>query len=137
MKAKRFFLVCLFSSLSSLVSPVASAQELQVGLERSLGGASVRAALYLGDPGPGYRLTYCRPRHGASDRYRTVARRVWVPGTVERIWIDPVYETRYDACGRPVRILICEGTWKDIERPGHYEIRYVRVWTPTRWSSCP
>ncbi len=128
MKAKRFFLVCLFSSLLSLASPVASAQELNACFGESLEGSNVRAAPYLGRP------TYGHRGYGAFQRYRTVVRRVWIPGTVERVWIEPVYETRYDACGRPIRILVCEGTWKDIERPGHYAIRYVRVWTPARWS---
>ncbi len=66
--------------------------------------------------------------------YKNVPKRVWIPARYERVWIEPVYETRYDECGEPYRVLVCNGYWKKVYVAGCYETRYVKVWMPGRWS---
>ena len=67
--------------------------------------------------------------------WKTVEQQVWVPGACERVWIDPVYRTCYDACGRPYRVLVSAGHWQTVERPGHYETKLVQVFEPGHWVS--
>ncbi len=66
-------------------------------------------------------------------RYVLEKRRVWVAGTKRKVYVEPVYETRYDDCGRAYQVLICEGHYRVIRDPGCYEIRRVRVWRPGFW----
>lgn len=85
---------------------------------------------------------YCKPApvrrlihsgHWVPGHYETVERQVWIPGTCEKLWIEPCYETRYDSCGRPYRVLVAAGHWTTVETPGHYEIRCVQVWVEGCW----
>ena len=76
-------------------------------------------------------------RHGSRDKqfilsfgshrrvpHRVIyTRRVYVPGYHEKRWIEPIYETRYDSCGRAYEVLIREGCYERIWVPGHYETR--------------
>lgn len=62
--------------------------------------------------------------------WETVVERVWVPGTCDRVWVEPVFVTRYDACGRPYQACARAGYWNTVQRPGHYEERTQRVWRP-------
>lgn len=55
-------------------------------------------------------------------------RKVWVPGRRERVWAPPTYETRYDACGEPYRVLVVEGHWEETESPGYWETTKEKVW---------
>lgn len=50
-------------------------------------------------------------------------RRVYVAGYYEKRWLEPVYETRCDSCGRSYQVLIREGCYERIWVPGHYETR--------------
>jgi len=83
--------------------------------------------------------------HGASrgrlwspGHYELVREPVWIPGCSERVWAEPVFEWRRDACGRLFRVELRAGYWKNISRPGHYEYRSRRVWRPGHWSPrCP
>jgi hypothetical protein len=68
-------------------------------------------------------------------RYETVAQQVWVPGRTRQVWCDAVYDTCYDACGRPYRRCVSQGYWKTIQEPGCYETRYVQVWREGYWAS--
>lgn len=56
------------------------------------------------------------------------APRFWVPGhyetRCEKIWIEPRYEWRHDACGRA--FLACVA-------PGHFVTREVKVFVPGHW----
>ena len=64
--------------------------------------------------------------------YESVPHSVYVPGRREKIWIDPIYEDRFDACGQRTRVLVQGGGWKVIEHPGHYETRFEQVWVSGR-----
>ena len=46
----------------------------------------------------------------------------------QRKWIEPVYTTAYDNCGKPVVTCAQEGFFKDCFFPARYEDRYVKVW---------
>ncbi len=84
-------------------------------------------------------------RHGGYDRcetrvfvpgcYETVAQQVWVPGRVSQVWCEAVYDTCYDACGRPYRRCVSQGYWKSVQSPGCYETRYVQVWREGYWTT--
>lgn len=52
-----------------------------------------------------------------------VHERVWVPGCSRRVWVPPVYETRYDGCGRPYVVEVACGHRETIHEPGYYELR--------------
>lgn len=67
--------------------------------------------------------------------YESVGEQVWVPGSCERVWSPPIFETRYDCYGRPYQICRAPGHWQTVERPGHYETRTVRVWRPAHWQT--
>jgi hypothetical protein len=63
----------------------------------------------------------------------TVMRHVWVPGRIERVWVEPVFELRLGSCGERIRVCVASGYWRTIQHPGHYELRPVRVALPGRW----
>lgn len=58
---------------------------------------------------------------------------VWVPGGWTEVWCEPVYATRYDACGRPYPVLVQPGHYRRVEQPGRFETRCVQVWRPGYW----
>lgn len=114
----------------------ASAQE-HFGLSRTalgvtvgarIGPASVRVGLGRG----GYVSSRrCAPvRVWVPGCYETAVERVWVPACRERRWIEPVLETRYDACGNAYRVVVCSGRWEWVDVPGRYDSRTVRRWVP-------
>ena len=95
---------------------------------------------YHGGRGPvvaGYApRAYCPPaRVFVPGHYATVEREVWVPAFREKVWVEPVYTTRYDPCGRPLRVLACDGRWTVRVVPGHYERRCERVWVPAGYEA--
>lgn len=73
------------------------------------------------------------PRYGG--HWETIVERVWVPGACDRVWIAPIYDTRYDSCGRPIQVCVRAGYWDTVQRPGYYEDRTRRVWREAGWSS--
>lgn len=58
------------------------------------------------------------------------------PERCERVWVEPLYDTRYDDCGRPYRVLVRDGYWREVTVPARYETRHVEVWVPGRWEEC-
>ena len=84
----------------------------------------------------GHRVTArtCAPRKvWVPGRYEVQMRKVWVEGHNRKVWVEPVYETRFDACGRPFRVLIAEGHYRLVREPGCYQNRRVKVWRPGFW----
>ncbi len=69
-----------------------------------------------------------RPSIWTPGHYETVYERAWIPASKQRIWIEPVYATRYDSCGRSYRVIVESGCWRWVETPGHYESRPVNRW---------
>ncbi|HLX63354.1 MAG TPA: hypothetical protein VKX17_18940 [Planctomycetota bacterium] len=76
-----------------------------------------------------YRGGYCAPRIWGDGCYDRVLQHVVVcPERTERIWVEPVYQTTYDSCGKPVVTCVHEGFFRDVCYRARYEDRYVRVW---------
>jgi len=127
-------------ALALLAAPAAHASDLSVGLV--LGGEHGQVELSYGGRGYGYGHRpsvvrgcalhrHCYPtRIFIPGHYETVERSVWIPATREKVWVDAVYATRHDPCGRPYRVLVCEGRWTVRVHPGHYETRCERVFVP-------
>lgn len=73
----------------------------------------------------------CSPgRFWVPGHYVTRQQKVWIPASKKKVWIDPVYETRYDACGRPYQVRSRGGGWTVQVTPGHFETRCTKVWVP-------
>jgi len=58
------------------------------------------------------------------------------PARTERVWIQPVYGTRYDACGRAHRVVVRAGHWDTFTIPARYETRARRVYREGHWQAC-
>jgi hypothetical protein len=83
-------------------------------------------------PSP-YRGGYVARRVWVPGHYETVRQCVFVPGQVQRVWVEPVYEWRIGTCG--VRyVCVRAGYWRSIQLPGHYETQRVRVYREGHWS---
>ncbi len=74
-------------------------------------------------------------RHWVPGHYEWVDRRIWIPGRTERVWMQPVYEWRYDWCGNQYQVMVRAGYWRDVCHPGHYEWRKERVYRPGYWTT--
>ncbi len=140
MKNRLAFLFSLLAAVP-LLGAVGEAQRRSpresYGARATLAARSqpVRATAYRGRSTRGYGVRDRLPaqRVWVPGRYEHVSDRVWVPGGLERIWIEPVYRTEFDACGNAIRVLVRAGCWRDVPRPGRYEVRTRRVWVPGRW----
>jgi hypothetical protein len=93
---------------------------------------------YSNGPSPSYgRGPGARYRHGPArwvpGHHRTVCRQVWVPGFVERVWVEPVFVRRYDVLGRPYQVCVSDGHYEMVQRPGRYETRQFKVWVDGCW----
>jgi len=108
-----------------------------VFLAAEAGAQSIRASTYSGPAAAwtshGRRPSYESSRVWIPGRSETTYERVWVPGRTERVWVDPEWSIRIDACGRAVRVLVCAGHWERVHRPGHYELQPRTRWIPGRW----
>ncbi|MEQ1895345.1 MAG: hypothetical protein ABL998_22630 [Planctomycetota bacterium] len=121
-----------------------------------LSPALLCAALFLAASEPAAQRLVLASGHGPTVRvsphasYSHASRRTWVPGhsetrcaqvwvpaACERVWIEPVFELRVDACGNRVRVQLCAGYWTTIQHPGHYETREQQVWIPGHYASRP
>jgi hypothetical protein len=76
---------------------------------------------------------YPAPKVWVPGHYEQRCEQVWVPGCTQKVWVEPVYELRYDSCGRAFRFCVAGGHWKTVGAPGHYETRTVSVWVPDCW----
>jgi len=61
-------------------------------------------------------------------RFETQTQRVWVPGRVRQVWVQPVYDAYCDLFGNTRSRLIRAGYYETIQDPGCYENRRVQVW---------
>jgi len=83
---------------------------------------------------PGYRVRN-RCARWIPGHYETVRERVWVPGRVQRVWFEPAYEWRRDACGRAILACVSVGHYEMVRQPGRYEYRDAQVWVAGCWRS--
>jgi len=62
--------------------------------------------------------------------------KVWVPGYWEKVWVEPVYETRtVHRRGRTFeeRVLVSEGYWKQVWTDGYFRMERQVVRVPGHW----
>jgi hypothetical protein len=111
----------------ALLADLAPAQGLSVRFGKHSKRSSV--SLTLGLPAP-----HCAPaRVWVEGCYEVRVERVWVDGCERQEWVAPCYETRWDSCGRRVKVLVRAGYWRTVREPGRFENREVRVWRPGYW----
>jgi hypothetical protein len=79
-----------------------------------------------------YRSHY-RHARWVPGHYQTVRERVWVPGCVQRVWVEPRYGWRRDSYGRTYRRCISKGHYAMVEQPGRFEYLDAQVWVDGCW----
>ncbi len=121
--------LCMAFAMSS--KSAFAAARFDVGVGVGVGVGPVYTAPVYTAPAPVYTApVYTAPATAEGGHYETRAQSVLVaPATVERRWVEPVYETRYYA-GRPQAVCVSEGGWRQFSTPARYETRYVQVWVP-------
>jgi len=101
---------------------------------------------YRGYPRPVYpvypvypvRPVYPVGQYYISGYYETRTETVLVePERIERVYVQPVYETRQDATGKPLVVMVADGYYRDVVIPAKYATREVRVWIPGYWATTP
>jgi hypothetical protein len=128
-------LASLVIALTVGAATMAPAQASDVGFK--VQGKHGSLSFHVGGGHPAPRPVAYAPRDWVPSHYETVQERVWVPGHEERVWIAPVYEWRYDACGRAIRVCVQPGYWNTICTSGHYETRPRQVWVEGGWRARP
>lgn len=87
--------------------------------------------------GRGHAGQACGQRIYVAGHHTWVTERVCIqPARTNRVWVDDVYQVRYDACGTPYRVLVRRGHWKHVQVPARYENRQVRRWVAGGWRTC-
>ncbi|MEZ6013502.1 MAG: hypothetical protein R3F49_00180 [Planctomycetota bacterium] len=126
-------------ALAALLAAPAAAQrrtEWQIGVGHQTERAHIGVS--VGSRGvqvnAGYRERGRQPvvrhRPEPAGRWETRCERVWVPGAIRKVWVPPIYATRYDHCGRPYQVEVRCGFWDTIQEQGCWESRETRVWVP-------
>ena len=137
MKLRSLFGILTMALALGLERPT-HAQEVQVSLGRPSSGVSASFGLRRGRPYGvariGYGRSYGRSRTWVAGCYVDRRQKVWIDGYRDRVWDEPIYETRYDDCGNRVQVLIRAGCWRWVDVPGRWEWRTNRVWQPGHWS---
>jgi hypothetical protein len=126
-------------ALAALLAAPAAAQrrtDWQLGVGHGTGHGHV--GVVIGSRGvqvsAGYherqRAPVYSPRPVSSGRWETRTERVWVPGASRKVWVPPIYRTRYDHCGHAYQVQVRPGYWDTIQEQGCWEHRDTRVWVP-------
>ncbi len=111
---------------------VPSARASDFGVQ--IHGKKGSIAFHIGNGHP-----YPAPRPVATQRewvpghFETVEDRVWIQARSERVWVEPVYQWRYDACGRATRVCVQPGYWNTVCAPAHFETCPRQVWIEGFW----
>ena len=117
--------------LAAALAPNAKAGtdfELRFGKNTSHGSFTI--ALSNGNSG----ARDCEPRRTwVPGHFETRDEKVWVDGREQQVWVAPVYDWRYDQCGRPYRVQLEVGHWTCVRSAGHFECRKVQVWVAGGW----
>ena len=119
-------LASLFLGLTFAAVGAAPAQAGDLSLQ--VHGKKGSIGIHLGSgPHSGRPVGYAH-REWIPGHYETIHERVWIPGREERVWVAPVYQWRYDSCGRAIRVCVQQGYWNTVCTPGHYDTRPRQVW---------
>ena len=65
-----------------------------------------------------------------SGRFEIIKEEIRLPDRFERVWVGPVFREGFDACGRPVQVMVSPGRYELVRIPGGREIRERKVWVP-------
>jgi len=87
-----------------------------------MGATSTASAYHPNDRRPAQRHHQHQPAHRPHVEKVLVQRGHYVTQH-----IPPVYATRYDACGRPIKVIVRPATVQRVWVPDRYEYRPVRV----------
>ena len=63
-------------------------------------------------------------------RFEIIKEEVRHPDRFEKAWVDPEFRTGFDACGRPVQVMVSPGYYEYVRIPGRREVRERKVWVP-------
>ncbi|MBK7877377.1 MAG: hypothetical protein IPJ77_16845 [Planctomycetes bacterium] len=121
------------AALTALIAPEANAQgiELRFGKKTKHGGFG----LTYSTGRPACAPAPCPPpRVWVPGHFETRCQQVFVPGASQQVWVPPVYEWRYDSCGRAYQVCVQAGFWRTVCSPGRYETREVQVWVDGHWN---
>lgn len=119
--------------LCAVLAPASRADGFGISLFKSSNHGAISVGYSNGPSAPrAYRTPY-RHARWIPGHYRTVRERVWVPGCVQRVWVEPRYGWRRDSCGRFFRGCLSEGRYERVEQPGRYEYRDTRIWVNGCW----
>jgi hypothetical protein len=125
----KFLLPCL---LASVLAPAARASsDIEISFGRRTGFGEIGLHFSSGHGNSSHEREGRREWVPAHFEGRT--ERVWIEGREQQVWIAPVYDWRYDACGRPYRVQLQVGHWSCVRAAGHFESRPVQVWVGGRW----
>ncbi|MEM9380889.1 MAG: hypothetical protein AAGB93_13130 [Planctomycetota bacterium] len=146
LRSSRAALGCGLVALAAAAATAAPAAGQRSHTDRSVGDVwqvtaskssrNARTSVTIGNQGASFRADFGRrtrsrvPRGYDGGRYETRHRRVWVPGYDRQVWVAPVYDWRYDPCGRRTRVLVRAGYYRTECVPGRYESRAYEVWVP-------
>lgn len=76
------------------------------------------------------------PRTWVPGHYEVRTERKWVEGPEQRVYVMPIRETRYDACGRAYEVELRSGYWMLVREPGRFVESKVQTWVPGHWRHC-
>jgi len=118
--------------LAAALAPSARAgTDFELRFGKNTKGGSFAIALSNRAP----RERHSEPRRSwVPGHFETRDERVWVDGAEQQVWVAPVYDWRYDHCGRPYRVQLEVGHWTCVRSPGHFECRKVQVWVGGCWN---
>jgi len=130
MFAKSILLPCLLAAALAPAARASSDIAINFGKRTSHGSFS----FHLSNGRPWFFDRDRAPRRTwVPAHFETREERVWVNGSEQKVWVAPVYDWRYDRCGRPYRVQLTVGHWKTVCAPGHFECRKVQVWVAGRF----
>jgi len=110
----------LFCSLLALLAPAADAGDFAFTIRfgERYGCGDERHCRRVYEPG----------------RWETVHRRVYIDPVYETRWAPPRFEWRYDRCGNRIRVMVCPGRYERVlVCPGRWETVCERVYVPGRY----
>jgi hypothetical protein len=89
---------------------------------------------------PVYPIYPVRPmgQYYISGYYETRTETILVePERIEKVYVEPVYDTRYTADGKPVVVKVADGYYREIVIPAKYTTIQTRVFVPGYWATTP
>lgn len=141
MFAKSLVLSALLAAALAPAARAGSEFELRFGKRSEHGAFELRYVQDFAAPnahGHGFKhVERPRPRVWVDGHYENRCERVWIEGCAKQVWVEPVFERRFDACGRELQVLLRPGCWQWVQTPGHFELRNVQSWVPGHWEDRP